>query len=72
MMQYFLTVSHIVSTLPYVVYVLVGTPEIAGLTPIQALEIIRGCRGMNIIGADLVEVSYSHSQSEKKCFEELG
>ncbi|KAL5004443.1 hypothetical protein ScPMuIL_017899 [Solemya velum] len=34
-----------------------GTPEIAGLTPIQALEIIRGCRGMNIIGADLVEVS---------------
>ncbi|MBN3288835.1 SPEB protein, partial [Polyodon spathula] len=34
-----------------------GTPEIAGLTPIQALEIIRGCRGMNIVGCDLVEVS---------------
>ncbi|MBN3273105.1 SPEB protein, partial [Polyodon spathula] len=34
-----------------------GTPEIAGLTPIQALEIIRGCRGMNIVGCNLVEVS---------------
>ena len=34
-----------------------GTPEIGGLTPIQALEIIRGCRGLNIVGADLVEVS---------------
>ncbi|KAJ8369775.1 hypothetical protein SKAU_G00098030 [Synaphobranchus kaupii] len=34
-----------------------GTPEIAGLTPIQGLEIIRGCRGMNLIGCDLVEVS---------------
>ena len=33
-----------------------GTHEIGGLTPIQALEIIRGCRGMNIIGGDLVEV----------------
>ncbi|XP_054031659.1 agmatinase, mitochondrial [Dryobates pubescens] len=34
-----------------------GTPEIAGLTPGQALEIIRGCRGLNIVGCDLVEVS---------------
>ena len=34
-----------------------GTPEIAGLTPIQALEIIRGCIGLNIVGGDLVEVS---------------
>ncbi|MBZ3695916.1 agmatinase [Phyllobacterium calauticae] len=34
-----------------------GTPEIGGLTTIQALEIIRGCQGLNIIGADLVEVS---------------
>ncbi|ELT96604.1 hypothetical protein CAPTEDRAFT_160862 [Capitella teleta] len=34
-----------------------GTPEIGGLTTIQVLEIIRGCRGMNIIGGDLVEVS---------------
>ncbi|CAH1797016.1 unnamed protein product [Owenia fusiformis] len=34
-----------------------GTPEIGGLTTIQALEIIRGCRGMNVVGCDLVEVS---------------
>lgn len=34
-----------------------GTPEVGGLTSIQALEIIRGCQGLNLIGADLVEVS---------------
>ena len=34
-----------------------GTPEIGGLTGVQALEIIRGCRGLDIIGGDLVEVS---------------
>ena len=34
-----------------------GTPEIGGLTPIQAIEIIRGCLGLNLVGADLVEVS---------------
>eukprot|EP01121_Diplochlamys_sp_Union-15-3_P001457 TRINITY_DN11261_c0_g1_i1.p1 TRINITY_DN11261_c0_g1~~TRINITY_DN11261_c0_g1_i1.p1 ORF type:complete len:197 (+),score=41.02 TRINITY_DN11261_c0_g1_i1:32-592(+) len=34
-----------------------GTPEIAGLTPAQGLEIIRGCFGMNIVGCDLVEVA---------------
>ncbi|CAB1426561.1 unnamed protein product [Pleuronectes platessa] len=31
--------------------------EIAGLTPIQGVEIIRGCRGLNLVGCDLVEVS---------------
>ena len=34
----------------------VGTPEIGGLTTIQALEILQGCRGLNIVGGDLVEV----------------
>ena len=34
-----------------------GTPEVGGLTSIQALEIVRGCRGLNLIGCDLVEVS---------------
>jgi len=34
-----------------------GTPEPAGLTTSQALEIIRGCYGLNLIGCDLVEVS---------------
>ena len=34
-----------------------GTPEPGGLTGSQALEIIRGCFGLNIVGCDLVEVS---------------
>ena len=34
-----------------------GTPEIAGLTVSQALEIVRGCWGLNLVGADLVEVA---------------
>jgi len=34
-----------------------GTPEVGGLTIFQALEIIRGCRGLNLVGADLVEVA---------------
>jgi guanidinobutyrase len=34
-----------------------GTVEIGGLTIWQALELIRGCAGLNIAGADLVEVS---------------
>lgn len=34
-----------------------GTPEVGGLTTIQALEIVRGCQGLNVIGGDLVEVS---------------
>eukprot|EP00118_Oscarella_pearsei_P026868 m.310528 g.310528 ORF g.310528 m.310528 type:complete len:321 (+) comp52298_c0_seq1:46-1008(+) len=40
-----------------------GTPEIGGLTPIQALEIIRGCRGINVIGGDLVEVCPPYDMS---------
>ncbi len=34
-----------------------GTPEIGGLSVMQALEIIRGLRGLNLVGADVVEVS---------------
>lgn len=34
-----------------------GTPEIAGLTTPQALQLIRAFKGLNIVGADLVEVS---------------
>ena len=34
-----------------------GTPEPAGLTASQGLEIIRGVWGLNLIGADLVEVA---------------
>lgn len=34
-----------------------GTVEPGGLTTHQALEIVRGCAGLNLIGCDLVEVS---------------
>lgn len=40
-----------------------GTPEPGGLTTIQAIEIIRGCFGLNIIGCDLVEVSPQYDMS---------
>ncbi len=40
-----------------------GTVEIAGLTTWQALEIIRGCRGLNLVGGDLVEVSPPYDPS---------
>ena len=36
---------------------MIGTAEAAGLTPVQAVEIVRGLKGLNIIGGDLVEVS---------------
>ncbi len=34
-----------------------GTPEIGGLTTIQAQSLIRGLAGLNLIGGDVVEVS---------------
>ncbi|MCP3900010.1 MAG: agmatinase, partial [Desulfobacteraceae bacterium] len=34
-----------------------GTPEIGGILPLEAQRLIRGFRGLNIIGADLVEVA---------------
>ena len=40
-----------------------GTPEIGGLTVIQGIEILRGCRGLEIIGGDLVEVSPPYDTS---------
>jgi guanidinobutyrase len=40
-----------------------GTPEIGGLTVPQALEIVRGCRGLNLVGTDLVEVAPPYDTS---------
>jgi guanidinopropionase len=34
-----------------------GTPEVGGMTPFEAQALIRGLRGINLIGADVVEVS---------------
>ncbi len=40
-----------------------GTPEIGGLTGIQGIEILRGCRGLEIVGGDLVEISPPYDSS---------
>ncbi len=40
-----------------------GTPEIGGLTTPQAMELIRGLKGLNIVGCDLVEVSPPYDPS---------
>ena len=34
-----------------------GTPEVGGPNSYQALQVVRGLSGVNIVGADLVEVS---------------
>jgi guanidinopropionase len=34
-----------------------GTPEIGGLTTREALALLRGCAGLNIVGGDVVEVA---------------
>jgi guanidinobutyrase len=40
-----------------------GTPEPAGLSASQGLEVIRGVSGLNLVGADLVEVSPPYDTS---------
>ena len=41
-----------------------GTPEAGGMTSRELLEILRGLRGLNIVGADVVEVcpAYDHAE----------
>jgi agmatinase len=34
-----------------------GTPQVGGLDSFEALQLVRGLRGLNIVGVDLVEVS---------------
>ncbi|MBX3577548.1 MAG: agmatinase [Rhizobiaceae bacterium] len=34
-----------------------GTPEVGGLTTREALELLRGMKGVNIVGGDIVEVA---------------
>jgi agmatinase len=34
-----------------------GTPEVGGLTPREALAILRGLAGLNVVGGDVVEVA---------------
>lgn len=41
-----------------------GTPEAGGMTSRELLEILRGLRGLNLVGADVVEVlpGYDHAE----------
>ena len=34
-----------------------GTPEVGGLTTREVLELIRGLKGVNLVGGDVVEVA---------------
>jgi agmatinase len=34
-----------------------GTPEIGGLSTREAMELVRGCAGLNVVGGDVVEVA---------------
>ena len=40
-----------------------GTPEIAGLTAAQGVEILRGCWGLQLVGGDVVEVAPQYDPS---------
>ncbi|WP_026316525.1 agmatinase [Actinokineospora enzanensis] len=41
-----------------------GTPEAGGLSSRELLEILRGLRGLNVIGADVVEVAPAYDHAE--------
>ncbi|MCG8694825.1 MAG: agmatinase [Minwuiales bacterium] len=34
-----------------------GTPEVGGLTTLEAQMLVRGCQGLNLVGGDVVEVA---------------
>jgi agmatinase len=40
-----------------------GTPEVGGLTPREALRLIRGMKGLNFVGGDVVEVAPAYDPS---------
>jgi guanidinopropionase len=46
-----------------------GTPEVGGLTPREVLDLLRGLRGLNIVGGDVVEVApqYDSTSNTAQC-----
>ena len=40
-----------------------GTPEIGGMTTVDALTLLRGLKGLNLIGGDVVEVAPPFDQT---------
>ena len=41
-----------------------GTPVIGGLSSLQAQQILRGLRGINLVGADVVEVAPAYDKDQ--------
>ena len=41
-----------------------GTPEIAGMTTREIVNVLRGLSGMNLISADVVEVAPAYDHAE--------
>jgi agmatinase len=41
-----------------------GTPEAGGMSSLQLLEVLRGLEGLNVVGADVVEVSPAYDHAE--------
>jgi len=41
-----------------------GTPEAGGLSSAQLLDVLRGLSGLNVVGADIVEVSPTYDHAE--------
>lgn len=41
-----------------------GTPEVGGLTPREVLALIRGLRGINLVGGDVVEVAPQYDATD--------
>lgn len=41
-----------------------GTPEAGGLSSAQLLEMLRGLQGLNVVGADIVEVAPAYDHAE--------
>ena len=41
-----------------------GTPVAGGITTDKALKIIRGLQGLNLVGADVVEVAPAYDHAE--------
>ena len=41
-----------------------GTPEIAGMTTREMVNVLRGLSGLNLVSADVVEVSPAYDHAE--------
>jgi agmatinase len=45
-----------------------GTPEVGGFTSVEALRVVRGLKGLNLIGFDVVEVLPAHDPTHVTAF----